>query len=430
MPAPPALASAALKEAVQQLNAAQKSEAAVPDGFDGRAVTGALLDAAASGQIDASDPGKLLGTGLAVVGAAACASTGALAPLAPVCAAAGSIVGELVGGLFADPPKPPPAPTEGERLAAAKLADLQWIQSRRIKLLADALVRVGGVATSRQQLEAAINDFLPLVSEGQLVPLNAPSFPDGSWFGGFSLILWPWPTVFGSKVPPEVTITEPEGAIRYVLQISKIVESHGIAFSGQLQQITSWIQSHRDQFGLFLSGIAVAGKDPRLFERVPLGLYEQLRSYLFPVLEEALRQRLQAVYTGAAIASKVTLVSALRKLSAQLQASGMPAKDARSFAEEAAGMLATQSPEQVYQQLSKGLELNHEGGPGKPEEGPRWGRWVLGGLVVASGAAGAVVAVRASQGKPPLPPAVQRRADQASAAVDRAGKKIAGFFRK
>lgn len=429
MPAPPSLASAALKEAVQQLNAAQKSEAAVPDGFDGRAVTGALLDAAASGQIDASDPGKLLGAGLAVVGGVACASTGALAPLAPVCAAAGGIVGELVGSLFVDPPKPPPAPSDGERLAAAKQADLQWMQSRRVKLLADALVRVGAVAAARQQLETTINDFLPLVSESQLAPLSYPTFPDGSWFGGFAMILWPWPTVFGSSIPAEVTLSEPEGAIRYVHQISKIVQSHGIAFEGQLTQIVGWVQQHRDQFKISPS-IVVPGKHPGWFEPIPFGLYEQLRSYLFPVLEEALRQQLQAVYAGAAIASKIALVSALRKLSTQLEQAGLPRKEAQDFAEEAAGMLATQSPEQVYQQLAKGLELSHEGGPGQADKGGGWGRWVLGGLVVASGAAGAVVAVRAARGLPPLPAAVQRRADQASAAVDRAGKTIGGWVRR
>lgn len=435
MPAPPSLASAALKEAVQQLNAAQKSEAAVPDGFDGRAVTGALLDAAASGQIDASDPGKLLGAGLAVVGGVACASTGALAPLAPVCAAAGGIVGELVGSLFADPPKPPPAPTDADRLVAAKTADRQWIQSRRTKILAEALAKVGSVAKARQQLEETINDFLPLLpdaatEQAEIFSGHFPSFPEKSWFGGFALILQPWPVVFGSKLPPEVSITEPEGAIRYVYQIAKIVQAQGMSFEGQLQQIVGWIQGHRDQFNLFLGSSGVQGLDPRWFERVPFGLYEQIRSYLFPVLEEALRQRLQAVYAGAAIASKIVLVSALRKLAGQLQASGLSASDARAFADEAAGMLATQSPEQVYQQLAKGLELSHEGGPGQADKGGGWGRWVLGGLVVASGAAGAVVAVRAAQGKPPLPAAVQRRADQASAAVDRAGKTIGGWVRR
>lgn len=433
MPAPPALASAALKEAVQQLNAAQKSEAAVPDGFDGRAVTGALLDAAASGQIDASDPGKLLGAGLAVVGGVACASTGALAPLAPVCAAAGGIVGELVGSLFADPPKPPPAPTDAQRLEGAQKADYQWMQSRRQTLLASALVKVGADARARKQLEESINELLPFFPYDAINnPKVRPTFEDDSWFGGFAMILWPWQVVYGSQAAllqaGGVDIATVDGAIGYVARIGEIVQNHGFFFTGQVKALSDQIRANPGYFTGYQNTGSSSDQIP--VHRALWFLYERLRTFLFPVLEEALRQRLQAVYAGAAIASRLALVSALRKLAIRLQELGVPASDARAFADEAAGMLATQSPEQVYQQLAGGLELSHEGGPGKADKGGGWGRWVLGGLVVASGAAGAVVAVRAAQGKPPLPAAVQRRADQASAAVDRAGKTIGGWVRR
>ena len=137
------------------------------------------------------------------------------------------------------------------------------------------------------------------------------------------------------------------------------------------------------------------------------------------MLEVELQLRLKAIFTGAAVKAKLAMASALEALAAQLRAGGVPAGEAQQIAQQCAELLATATPDQVYQQITEGLELHDQAGDKKPGGGEGWGagRWALAGLTLAGAGVGAVAAVRVAQGKPALPPAVRAGASRAAGAV-------------
>ena len=397
-----------IKDAVQALAVAQRAEGGLPEGFDGGAVSKAVMAATASGELDAASFANLASQGLAIAGGAACAGAGLVA-LAPVCSAAGKIVGDLIGGLFADPPPPPPGPDPGAIWLAEQQADQAWILSRRAATLAEVLAKVSSDKTASAQLQAAIDALLPGF------PLDtyrnpegyAPPFDDQPWGGGWGLPLWPWPFVFGSLSgwAKQLDFSSLDGITTYYDAIRAKLKTQGVDFGPQYAQ---------------LEAAAKAGNYPQQSpEWRRLNVYRDVKRYLWPVLEVELQLRLKAIFTGAAVKAKLAMASALEALAAQLRAGGVPAGEAQQIAQQCAELLATATPDQVYQQITEGLELHDQAGDKKPGGGEGWGagRWALAGLTLAGAGVGAVAAVRVAQGKPALPPAVRAGASRAAGAV-------------